>query len=953
MKKAYLKIVLPTIFSILLFILTIFLIIIPRFKENIMSGKREMIKELTNSALSILAKYENDEKEGKLTRDEAQKTAKARIEYLRYGEENKDYFWITDLTPVMIMHPFRIDLNGKDLNGFTDPHGKRLFVEFVKTVKTNDQGYVDYMWQWKDDSLHIVPKLSYVKIFKPWNWVIGTGVYIEDVKKEISSLTERMIWLSAIISLLIAILLFYIIKESLGIEQKRIAAVKDLHESKEKFRTLVEAATEGLIMIIEGKISFSNSVIGKMTGYESNELTNLALSELIDSNNQNGIIDTFSVNTVREGKFDLNLKKKNGELTEVLITSTTTDFYGKPVNILIVKDLSTDGTIRKSEIDFLKLISSIDAGVFRAGINSGGKFIMADEKTINILGFRDFSELSKTSVRSLFADPDDIKLIRKAIEENGTLKNKVIRIKKHDGDFSYISLSLILNNNHKSDGIICDGIIEDVTIQESEKILNSDLITELKLNQFLLEQPVKDLLTQIKKTDADSTLSSVIDHLKTNKTDCVLLTKNDSDCIGIITNSDIQRRLLSLNLNPDNPAYLIMSSPVEFISENTSMHEALGISDEKKINHLIVKNENGEITGVLRTQDIFSAMSKSLSFLLEGIKQAKTDIVLKQCHNKLLSLVNPLIYNDVTAYFITKATTRFSDEITRRLIELAIKDIGEPPVGFAFICLGSEGRKEETLYTDQDNAIIYEDVSKEEDLRVKTYFLKLGERVCNSLNYVGYSFCKGNIMAKNQKWCQPISVWKRYFREWISEPEPQNLLDATIFFDFRTVYGESGITVNLTENNTACIKDNPLFLYHLAYNTYNLKHPHISSGSILSEKNADMIDLKSALSPIVMFARTYSLQSGIEHTNSIDRLVALKEKQIIPGGTIDEILFSYNFLMKLRFKNQSVMAFNHMPMTNSLNTKNLVEPELILLRKVLSYIPEYQNKIKTDFRITT
>ena len=214
MRRIYIKIILPTVLSILLFILTIFLIIIPRFQENIMNGKREMIKELTNSAWSILSKYENDEREGLLTREEAQKTAISRIQYLRYGEENKDYFWITDMTPKMIMHPFRNDLNGKDLTNFTDPHGKKLFVEFVKTVKKSEHGYVDYMWQWKDDSLQIVPKLSYVKIFKPWNWVIGTGVYIEDVKKEITSLNKRMVWISVGISILIAFLLFYIFKQS-------------------------------------------------------------------------------------------------------------------------------------------------------------------------------------------------------------------------------------------------------------------------------------------------------------------------------------------------------------------------------------------------------------------------------------------------------------------------------------------------------------------------------------------------------------------------------------------------------------------------------------------------------------------------------------------------------------------------------------------------------------------
>ena len=260
MKRSYLKIILPTIFTILLFILTIFLIIIPRFKENTMSGKREMIRELTNSAWSILAKYENDERKGLISRQEAQQTAIARIQYLRYGEESKDYFWITDMTPKMIMHPYRLDLNGQDLGNFTDPHGKKLFVEFVETVKKSGSGYVDYMWQWKDDSLHIVPKLSHVKLYKPWNWVIGTGIYIEDVKKEISALTKRLIWISVGISIVIALLLFYILKQSWNIERKRIEAENDLHESKEKYRTLVEAATEGLIMLINGKISFANNV---------------------------------------------------------------------------------------------------------------------------------------------------------------------------------------------------------------------------------------------------------------------------------------------------------------------------------------------------------------------------------------------------------------------------------------------------------------------------------------------------------------------------------------------------------------------------------------------------------------------------------------------------------------------------------------------------------------------
>ena len=111
MGKVYLKIIIPSVVSILLFIVTIFVFVIPRVQDNIMNGKREMIKELTNSAWSILSKYENDEQAGLILRQEAQKTAASRIEYLRYGEENKDYFWITDQHPNMIMHPYRKDLS--------------------------------------------------------------------------------------------------------------------------------------------------------------------------------------------------------------------------------------------------------------------------------------------------------------------------------------------------------------------------------------------------------------------------------------------------------------------------------------------------------------------------------------------------------------------------------------------------------------------------------------------------------------------------------------------------------------------------------------------------------------------------------------------------------------------------------------------------------------------------
>ncbi|QQS52681.1 MAG: cache domain-containing protein [Bacteroidota bacterium] len=954
MKRFYLKILLPTILTILLFILTIFLIIIPRFQQNIMNGKREMIQELTNSALSILLEYETDERNGLLTREEAQKYAISRIQYLRYGDESKDYFWITDTFPNMIMHPFRADLNGKDLSDFTDPHGKRLFVECVETVKKSEHGYVNYMWQWKDDSLHIVPKLSYVKIFKPWNWVIGTGIYIEDVKKEISALSRRMLWISIGISILTALLLFYIIKQSLHIERKRIEAEKDLNESKEKYKTLVEAATEGLLMLIDGKITFVNRVLNKLIGYESAELIHRSLDEIVSENNNKDIIDIFLKNAViKEGQFELNLKKKNGGFVEVLVTASTAKFFGNMVNIFIVKDLSIDRSQSFSNLDYQKLIGTLNLGFFKVRIDTKGKILLANETAIRILGFESFDELSEVNILKLFTDSEERKNLRKTLLSQGYIKNRILTINPKSNKNSIVAMSLVVIESEDPEHLVCDGIIEDITVQEKEKTHYNNLIADLKSNSFLLEQAIQKYIIPFNTVDADATIDEAVKILSKQKTDCLLVTKNEKDYIGIISNSDIQKRVLSLKLNLDNPVYLIMSSPIVYVGCHTSVIDAIRISEEKNINHLAVLDETNTISGIFSTKEIYKHFSSSLSLYIDKAGKAETNDELKQCYKAHQLFIKPLIRSDIFIKHITNLTSAFSDSVIKRIIDLSISKLGEPPADFSFICLGSEGRREESLYTDQDNAIIYEDVQADKEALVSEYFNQLGEMVCNSLNHVGYSFCKGNVMAKNPQWNKPISTWEKYFTNWIITPEPQNLLDAIIFFDFRNVYGSEEFAERLRKMIYALISKQSVFLYHLAYHSFNTKTQSISAGNILSDGNAEMLDLKASINHLIMFARTYALQNNIWATNTIERLEALKTKHILEKKTVDEIIFVYNYLMKLRFKNQINLLDKNLPLTNLLNTKSLIDIEVSILKKVLSQLPAYQNKLSIDFRIST
>ena len=238
------RIALPALLTIVLFVTAIFFIILPQLEKSFIARKQEMIREQTETAWSLLGDYHDRELSGELTTSEAKLRAILRIGKLRYGPEKKDYFWINDMTPQMLMHPYRPDLVNKDVSDFKDPHGKRLFFEMVQLVQRQGAGYVEYMWQWKDDPTKIVPKISYVKEFVPWRWVIGTGMYIDDVHAEVAVMRKKLSAISTGILFIVSLLAFYSIRQSIIADREREHLMKSLGESTERFRNLVETTSD-------------------------------------------------------------------------------------------------------------------------------------------------------------------------------------------------------------------------------------------------------------------------------------------------------------------------------------------------------------------------------------------------------------------------------------------------------------------------------------------------------------------------------------------------------------------------------------------------------------------------------------------------------------------------------------------------------------------------------------
>lgn len=281
MKRLVLRTVLPALLAIVLFTGVVFVYILPAFDRVIMDQKRLMIRELTESAWNILASCQADEQAGTLTRAEAQAAAVSQVRGLHYGQGSKDYFWIIDEHPRMIVHPYRPDLEGSDLREFTDPHGQRLFVEMARVVQVSGSGYVNYRWQWKDDNRRIVPKLSYVKGFAPWGWIIGTGVYVEDVAAERAALTERMQTVSLAILLVVSGLLVVLLRAGFQAERARQHLAAALNLSEEKHRTLVESAGESILMAIGGERLFGNPSLLRQLGYDEAAFAGLDVGDVI------------------------------------------------------------------------------------------------------------------------------------------------------------------------------------------------------------------------------------------------------------------------------------------------------------------------------------------------------------------------------------------------------------------------------------------------------------------------------------------------------------------------------------------------------------------------------------------------------------------------------------------------------------------------------------------------
>lgn len=956
-----LHILLPSFLAVVLFVSVIFGVIIPSFEGALLARKRDMIKELTNSAWSVLLEYYKEVEEGRITLEEAQKNATERIKYMRYGKEGKDYFWITDMHPRMIMHPYKEDLDGKDLSEFKDPQGVKLFVEIVKVVQKKNSGYVDYVWQWKDDPERLVSKESYVLAFKPWGWIIGTGIYIEDEKREIESITRRFIEFAIVISFVIGLLLVYIAHQSFRTEKKRSLAERDLQESYEKYRLLVESSTEGILVLTGQRCTYANKTMLKMLGYSEQELPMIDIHDLFSSEDRrfNPLMDYIS--SAMEGKevsreFEAAIKRKNGTLLDVLLTPSRIEIAGRQSCILLVKDMRGHKRIvarlGESVEKYKNLTDTINIGVFRTGAGPRWPLLEANPAAKKILGLEGNDPRYLIDILDMFTVADEVERFFKTLQAEGSVKDAYLHLQRPDGTLSTISVSAALVLGEDGSPRFCDGTLEDVTERRNREAEREYLLSQLQTSLLFMNEPVTGNMSPLLTCPAGLSIKEAAKLMSRHSQTALCVTTDDGSVAGIVSDNDFRERAVLEGIDTSLPVLEIMTAPVIYISSNALVYEATLLMTEKNLRHLVVRDLQRKAVGIIGNTELLRFHNYSPAVILREIQRASTVDEAAKASRRLPGLVGSLINSGAQPRKLTRIISTVADMVVSRLISFVIQEIGPPPAPFVFMVLGSEGREEQTLLTDQDNAIIYDIPSPDVPEEVEKYFKELSERVCDGLNASGYRFCKGGSMACNPKWRKSISQWKRYFTQWIKESSDQELLQFNIFFDFRGISGELRLINELRKHIWDTLVHNPHFFFHLAKDTLLYKVPIGLFGQIVTDsqgKKGNTLNIKEAMLPIVNFARLYALKNNIDNTNTVDRLHELFRAGVLKKESYQELVQDYDFLMLLRYRHQSRLISSEKEPDNLISLKELTQIEMTTLKQTFSHIAAVQNRIRYDF----
>ena len=431
----------------------------------------------------------------------------------------------------------------------------------------------------------------------------------------------------------------------------------------------------------------------------------------------------------------------------------------------------------------------------------------------------------------------------------------------------------------------------------------------------------------------------------------------DKKPVGIITNRDLRNTIATGQHAVTEPVKNIMSSPVRCFQKGPTVAQAQLIMLKNDINHLCITEDgtpDTELLGLITQQDLVVSFANNPVVLIKEVKRAKNGKSLREVRIKVSELLKKYLDQNLPLSHILNILNEINYAVTVRAIELALKKMpSAPPCKYAWLALGSQGRKEQLLLTDQDNAIVFEDVPEGEYEDAKAYFLELARLVTTTLHKVGYAYCPADMMASNPRWCQSLQEWKSQFSNWISSPSPESLLLSAIFFDYSYVHGDTPLVTELSDSIFKVLESNSIFYRHMAQDATKSPSPLGFFRQLLVESDGehkDFFDIKArALMPLIDAARVLSLHNKVRNINNtagrFERLAELdpNNKEVYEGC-------SYAFKALLKFRTKQGILHNDSGRFIELAT--LSKAEKLKLKRCFKPIRDIQEILKIRYQLS-
>ena len=473
-------------------------------------------------------------------------------------------------------------------------------------------------------------------------------------------------------------------------------------------------------------------------------------------------------------------------------------------------------------------------------------------------------------------------------------------------------------------------------------------------NKILDLQPIKystDLIT----CKEGAKIKTIANKMTKHNVSCILVEKDDMP-VGIITDKDLRKKVATGLFPITDLAKTIMSSPIITYPKELTLAQSQMAMMKSNISHLVLTEDGTTDTravGILSKHDIMVAVGNNPAVLLRAIKRAIDAKRLRGIRHGTMKLLRDYLDQNIPLGLVSKIISELNDASTKQVIQIALSKMEEePPVKFTWLSMGSQGRGEQLLNTDQDNAIIFEDVSEEKLEATKSYFLKLGEHISKMLNTIGFEYCPADMMASNRSWCHSLSEWKNITAHWIHNPGPEEILLSSIFFDYNVTYGEKSLADELSHSIFDYANRYPQFFTHLASGALQNPSPSGFFRDFLVEQDGehkDFFDLKlRALMPIIDAARVLILSHSIKSiNNTAERYEKLAELE--PNNKELYLACSYASKALLKFRTRQGLLHNDSGRYIALDKMN--KEEKIKLKRTFKTVKEIQSLIEVRFQV--